>query len=141
MAAIQAWLVAQLAERLKMPAKEIDPREPFAAYGMDSLTALMMAGDLETWLGRHLSPSLMYDYPSIEALAQHLAEGTDATAASEPEQGEQAESCIVPINHIDRETARELLSRVDQLSPEAANALLMDMLAEEDFSKDQRLVA
>jgi len=33
-----------------------------------------LSGDLEAWLGRELSPSLIYDYPTIESLARHLAE-------------------------------------------------------------------
>lgn len=71
---IESWLVAQIADRLKIPVAEVDPRSYFPSFGMDSLTAVMLVGDLEVWLGRPLEPTLMYDYPSIEALAQHLAE-------------------------------------------------------------------
>jgi acyl carrier protein len=33
-----------------------------------------MSGDLEDWVGRKIDPTLLYDYPTIETLAQHLAE-------------------------------------------------------------------
>ncbi len=33
-----------------------------------------MTGDLEDWLGCELDPTLLYDYPTIDALAWHLAE-------------------------------------------------------------------
>jgi acyl carrier protein len=33
-----------------------------------------MTGDLEDWVERKIDPTLLYDYPTIEALSQHLAE-------------------------------------------------------------------
>jgi acyl transferase domain-containing protein len=58
---------------LRVPAGELDPREPLARYGLDSLTAVQTAGELEQWLGRPLSPVLVYDHPTIDALARFLA--------------------------------------------------------------------
>jgi len=71
--AIQSWLVTQIAERLKVNVRDVDARTPFAHYGMDSVHAVSLAADLEEWLARELSPTLAYDYPTIEALAQYLA--------------------------------------------------------------------
>ena len=56
----------------------IDPREPFTYYGLDSVQAVGLTGDLEIWLGRRLSPTLAWDYPNIESLARHLAVETPA---------------------------------------------------------------
>lgn len=72
--AIRNWLVQQIAQRLSLPLNEVDPQTYFPSFGMDSLTAMMLVGDLEEWLGRSLVPTLMYDYPSIAALAEYLAE-------------------------------------------------------------------
>lgn len=80
--AIQVWLVSQIAERLKVHPSRIDVREPLAHYGMDSVQAVSIAGDLEAWLGRRLPPTLAYDYPTIHALAQYLADAP--TNATEP---------------------------------------------------------
>jgi acyl carrier protein len=52
---------------------EIDIGAPFSAFGLDSLKAVSLAGELETWLGRSLPPTLLWDYPTIDALATHLA--------------------------------------------------------------------
>lgn len=71
--AIQAWLISHLAEALKIDAGELDPREPFANYGMSSMTAVTLSGDLEDWIGLPTAPTVMWDYPSIGALAEHLA--------------------------------------------------------------------
>ncbi|MEK8016255.1 MAG: SDR family NAD(P)-dependent oxidoreductase [Candidatus Parabeggiatoa sp.] len=71
---IQAWLLTQISQQLKIAPSEIDIREPLAGYGLDSVTAVRLSGELETRLGRQLSPTLIYDYPSIQALAQYLVE-------------------------------------------------------------------
>ena len=70
---IQAWLTSQLAERLGIEPDTIDVREPFAHYELSSKEAVSLSGDAEEWLGRRLSPTLAYEYPTIERLAQHLA--------------------------------------------------------------------
>jgi acyl transferase domain-containing protein/acyl-CoA synthetase (AMP-forming)/AMP-acid ligase II/acyl carrier protein len=77
-ATIQNWLVAKIAELLRVKRQEVDVNVPFAHYGMDSVQAVALSADLEEWLGRDLAPTLVYDYPNIEALARHLA-GDSAT--------------------------------------------------------------
>jgi len=76
---IQAWLLTQISQHLKITPSEIDVRGPLARYGIDSKTAVSLSGELETWLERPLSPTLVYDYPNIESLSWHLSEGTKET--------------------------------------------------------------
>ena len=71
---IQTWLVSYLAKLLENEPDEIDVTIPFDRYGLDSATAVGMTGDLEEWLEYELDPTLIYDYPTIEALAGHLSE-------------------------------------------------------------------
>ncbi len=71
---IQNWLVSYVAELLIIEADEIDITIPFDRYGLDSATAIGLTGDLEEWLAIELDPTLIYDYPSAEALSRHLAE-------------------------------------------------------------------
>lgn len=73
-AEIQEWLVSYLAEQLLIEANEINITIPFDRYGLDSATAIGLTGDLEDWLAVELDPTLIYDYPSVEALSQHLGE-------------------------------------------------------------------
>ena len=75
--AIQEWLIAKVAEELAMDPAAIDVYEPLASYGMDSVTAVGLSGELEDWLGCELSPTLFYDYPTIGLLARYLAGETD----------------------------------------------------------------
>lgn len=71
---IQAWIVSYLAQLLEIDPDEINVTIPFDRYGLDSSVAVGLTGDLEDWLGRKLDPTLLYDYPTIQDLAQHLAE-------------------------------------------------------------------
>ncbi|PSF39268.1 beta-ketoacyl synthase [Aphanothece hegewaldii CCALA 016] len=79
---IITWLVTNIAQRLDVSPSEIDIREPLASYGLDSVQAVRLSAELEDWLGRKLSPTLAYDYPSIEALANYL--GVVETGAPVP---------------------------------------------------------
>jgi acyl-CoA synthetase (AMP-forming)/AMP-acid ligase II/acyl carrier protein len=69
---ISTWLAARIARECGLPADELDLAQPFAAFGLDSARALLLVGDLEAWLGRRLSPVVLWNYPTIEALARHL---------------------------------------------------------------------
>jgi acyl carrier protein len=71
---IEAWLVARLAKHLKINPEDIDIREPFNDYGLDSRTAVSLSGELERWLRRPLPPTLAWDYPTIEQIARFLTE-------------------------------------------------------------------
>lgn len=74
---IQLWLVAKVAEMVAVDPDEIDITEPFSRFGLDSIAAAGLSGDLEDWLNRRLPPTLVWDYPTIELLAQHLAADSD----------------------------------------------------------------
>ncbi|BAZ25547.1 AMP-dependent synthetase and ligase [Kalymmatonema gypsitolerans NIES-4073] len=69
---IQAWLVEKISQQLKLNLQDIDIQEPLTRYALDSVQAVNISGELENWLGRKLSPSLLWDYPTIEQLTQHL---------------------------------------------------------------------
>jgi acyl carrier protein len=72
-AEIREGLLALLSELLHLDPQELDVSQPFTYYGLDSADAIRTMGKLETWLGRSLSPTLIWDYPNIETLAHYLA--------------------------------------------------------------------
>lgn len=76
--AIRNWLATRLAECVGVAADEIEAGEPFTSYGLSSQDLVMLSADLENWLGRPLSPTLGWEYPTLEALARHLAEECEA---------------------------------------------------------------
>jgi myxalamid-type polyketide synthase MxaE and MxaD len=72
---VEAWLVTNVANLLGLDPSRLDTRAPFASYGLDSANVVPLSGELEIMLDRRLSPTLLFEYPSIDELASHLAEG------------------------------------------------------------------
>lgn len=70
---MQHWLQQQAARLLGLKIAEIDVNEDLANYGMSSISALRLVGELETWLGRKISPNMAWDHPSIVAMSDYLA--------------------------------------------------------------------
>jgi acyl transferase domain-containing protein/acyl carrier protein len=66
-------LIRKIADRTGRASADIDPRSAPASYGLDSLAAVEISGDLEAWLGVPVPPTLAYEYPTVESLARHLA--------------------------------------------------------------------
>jgi len=70
---IEAALAECIARALKIQPAEVDAREPFENLGLDSRTAVSIAGQLEESLGREVPPTLLWDHPTIEEAAAFLA--------------------------------------------------------------------
>lgn len=102
-AAIAAWLVAWIAAQTGRPADAIDLDDPFADHGVDSVTGVQLVADLEQWLARPVSPSLVWEHPTIARAAARLA----GTSAPTPAAADD-----------------ELLARVEAMSDEEVEALL-----------------
>ena len=79
--AFQEWLIAQIAAELGVVVEEIDPCGSLDGLGVSSSQAVTLSGDLEDWLGRKLSPTLLWEYPTIDALAEYLASEANVSAA------------------------------------------------------------
>lgn len=84
-ATITSWLIEKIAARVKLPAEAIEVSEPVSRYGLDSVGAVRLAGELSDWLDRDIPATLAYEYPTIASLANHLA-GNDSSllASDEP---------------------------------------------------------
>jgi acyl transferase domain-containing protein/acyl-CoA synthetase (AMP-forming)/AMP-acid ligase II/acyl carrier protein len=83
--AIERWVVTALSKRLGVDPAEVDVRQPFSRYGLGSVEAVSLAGELGTWLGRPVPATLAWDYPTVAALSRHLAgEPPDTRPAPSP---------------------------------------------------------
>ena len=73
---IQNWIVNYIAELTEVNPDRIDITISFDNYGLDSSAAVGLTGDLEDWLGTEINPTLLYDYPTVEAVVQYLSRQT-----------------------------------------------------------------
>jgi myxalamid-type polyketide synthase MxaB len=115
------------------PDVELDPGQPLNSYGLDSLMAVEMRNSLSTSLGKSLPASLLFDYPTGLALADHLLQTIPGLMAN-PAQTAQVDtgkqnSTFAPTNSGTPDSA------VDQLSEDEAEAQLMAELAKSHKGK------
>ncbi|WP_259645754.1 acyl carrier protein, partial [Burkholderia pseudomallei] len=80
--------------RLGVPAARVDRRRSLLDLGLTSQDLVSLAGQLRDATGEALLPSVLFDYPTIERLAAHLADTCPAAfGAAEPaEPAEPAET-------------------------------------------------
>lgn len=104
-APLVAWISNWVRSELKLTDSQIATDVTFARFGMDSVHAMMMIGDLEEHLDRRLSPTLAWDHPTIDSLASHLSAGQPVSAAAAA-------------------AADDVLARIDTMSEDELDLLL-----------------
>jgi tyrocidine synthetase-3 len=93
---IQRWLIFQMAKRLKVEQDIIDIREPLSTYGLDSAEAVIITGEMGEWLGREISPTLVWDYPTIDSITRFLTiEPEDSVAKDTGNQDHSSEPIAI----------------------------------------------
>jgi len=75
--AIRDWLRAKCAEALGVTADAIDPHAAFESYGLSSVQAVSLVGDLEEWIGWQLPATLLWDIPTLDAVARELSAASE----------------------------------------------------------------
>jgi phthiocerol/phenolphthiocerol synthesis type-I polyketide synthase A len=70
---LEAGLRVILARELHMSEAELELDRPFAELGMNSVMAMSVRRDTEQFVGVELSATMLFNYPTIVALAEHLA--------------------------------------------------------------------
>jgi acyl carrier protein len=110
---LSVWITDWLARELRISQQQITLVKPFTSYGVDSMHATMLVGDLEEHLSRRLSPTLAWDYPTVEKLAEYLSQLA-------PE---------APVL-----TDADLLARIDELPEEELDRLIQKHIGEHEAS-------
>ncbi|MGW4892739.1 acyl carrier protein [Kitasatospora sp. NPDC004240] len=72
-AELREWVTRRVASYLERPVEAIDAGVPLTDYGLDSVYAFVLCGDLEEHLGLTIDPTVVWDYPTIELLSAHVA--------------------------------------------------------------------
>jgi len=92
-----------------------EPSQPFQDLGFDSLTAVELRNRLKTATGLALSPTLIFDYPTPDALAQHLSHQLAGTVTAGDgvspleRQLRSLETSLATLQHSDRAEAADRL--------------------------------
>jgi acyl transferase domain-containing protein len=68
------YLCSEVARVLRSSIARINHNQPFKTMGLDSLMTLELRNRLERTLGRKLSPTMLFNYPTVMALAPRLLE-------------------------------------------------------------------
>ena len=74
-ALLEVWITEWIAEKASIAPESIDRDKLFTDFGLDSLLAVKLSGALEQAVGRPLSPSIVWEFPTIAELAACLAAG------------------------------------------------------------------
>jgi acyl carrier protein len=70
---VRTWLIGRVAHYLDEPAETIDPETPLGAYGLDSVYAYKLCGEVENTLGLLVEPTVIWDVENLAELANHIA--------------------------------------------------------------------
>ena len=117
----ERWLMQRVKSRLGLQAEQVRITTPFLDFGMGSVDAVEIAADLERWLGRRISPTAVYNFPNINALAQWLANPS-------PE-GEPLAAWHQPRVALGDAHSQQLLDDVRSMTQEDMNAFILQELA------------
>ena len=66
------WLAERVGYYLERPAEEIDATVPLTEYGLDSVYAFALCGDIEDALRISVDPTLIWDVNTVQALTEYL---------------------------------------------------------------------
>ncbi|HEX2910961.1 MAG TPA: type I polyketide synthase [Chloroflexia bacterium] len=103
------------------PDQPLGPQQRLFDTGLDSLSAVQLRNRLQTSLERPLPAILVFDYPTVEALATFLETGVLFPRTATP-----AAEIALPGG---QEWEVSLLSKITELSEDEAAAMLMEKLA------------
>jgi phthiocerol/phenolphthiocerol synthesis type-I polyketide synthase D len=155
---VQEYLSVQVAKVLRVSVNRLDVAQPLTALGLDSLMAIELKNRIELELNVRIPIVTFLQGPSIEqfsiqvldqiqaANASILAQKTEVPAGPEavsaaenvPQRQEDSQSAATVELELQQQDAAELLAQLDQLSDQDVEALLGQMLVEEDGRGKQK---
>jgi acyl carrier protein len=73
-AVLRVWMFKYIGSVLDIPSDSFSGSATFDTYGMDSAEAVIMAGVMEEEFRVQIDPRLFFEHPSVDELANALAE-------------------------------------------------------------------
>ena len=96
------------------PGRALDPGTPLGELGLDSLLAVELRNNLGTAIGKTLPATLLFDYPTVDALTDVLLRelGVDDAAATAAASSPPPAGALASIEELsDEEVERRLAAR------------------------------
>jgi acyl carrier protein len=111
-AEILARVLTEVAVVLRDEPQRIDASRPLRELGLDSLMSVELSERLGRNIGVVTSTTLIWQYPSVDALVEHFVDAFAPTAEPHPERPAATDS---------------LVAQVDALSDEDVEALMLEL--------------
>jgi acyl-CoA synthetase (AMP-forming)/AMP-acid ligase II/acyl carrier protein len=113
--AIEAWMTEWLILRGGVDPGDIDLEKPFAEYGLDSMSAVELSGEIEDWSGIELTPVVAWNHPTVSRMSSYLVDRLFADVHSAPPETEVSEAEL-----------ENLLDEIEQLSDDEIDHALAE---------------
>jgi pyruvate dehydrogenase E2 component (dihydrolipoamide acetyltransferase) len=117
--ALDLYLRQVVGRLLNLRAEEVATDTPVIALGIDSLKSVTLAEQVEAALGLGVSASLVWNYPTVRLMVEHLISRTGGLAP--PRSSDSSSPTHAPVPD---QRELELTEQLQQLSEEEAAALL-----------------
>jgi acyl carrier protein len=113
--AVESWMTEWLIARAGVQPSDVDLERSFADYGLDSMTAVEMSGEIEDWSGVELTPVVAWNHPTVARLSSFIVDQLLGIGG-----GQQRASGVSAAELTD------LLDEIEQLSDEEINHALAE---------------
>ncbi|WP_343998901.1 SDR family NAD(P)-dependent oxidoreductase [Streptomyces thermocarboxydovorans] len=81
---VRAWLVSAVAEATGLDPRSVDPDRPLAEFGLGSRQLVALSGELAARTGRTPDASVVFEHPTVGALAEALLDQDQSPAPTTP---------------------------------------------------------
>ncbi len=111
------------------PSNLPDPHRPLHELGFDSLAAVELCNALGRALNKHLPPTMLFDYPTLDALSAHLVEDVLRFDSAEESTALESAAAKPPPDEDAGDFRAEALDQVEGLSDEDMESLIAEEIA------------
>ncbi|WP_418132428.1 SDR family NAD(P)-dependent oxidoreductase [Variovorax sp. NFACC28] len=108
---LQSSLVRAVSDLLKLESEDIDPEAELSEFGFDSITLTAFANVINGMYGLELTPTVLFEYPTLAGLSEHLLHEYrtvlakqlgDTVRATAPELSDASVSAALPMGRSQR---------------------------------------